>query len=320
MSTQEHQQQDDTEAEDGEQDGVQRDNRGRFVGDDEEVGEQADGEEEAEDQDADEEPESESDPQPEIDNLTVEMQADRLENILDLLLAFSDEAVLHIGADGLEACLVDAANVRMVDLQADAEAFEATGVGSFPIGVSLIRFSDILAKATSQDVVELSYVPETNKMSVEYGHVSSSLACLDPDTVRSQPGLPDDLELPNVVGLETRQLKDAVDMVDIVSDHMHIRPDVKRDAVQLVGEGDTDDMVIEYRQSDAPEDAAWVVDEDVSSLFTLLHLEKLVGGIPAKDTAITIRWGDEYPCVCEFEFGDGTIEVEAMIAPRISRH
>ena len=255
------------------------------------------------------------------DTLTTVIEAGTLQQTVDILLSVADECIFNLGRDGLDVRLVDPANVYMVDLQLSSDAFESVGDGLFAIGVNLDRLKQILGKADSDDIVELVLDTETRKLHLEFSNVEMDFAGIDPDSIRSEPDLPD-LDLPNEFESEAKHLQRAVDICQMVSDHATVGGDLDAECIHLTADGDTDGASIELDEELGFAD----VREDASSIFSIGgstsnlngYLDEALGAVP-KTTAVSVTFGEEFPIWIEWEFADGSGQVTQMIAPRVGR-
>mgnify|MGYP002761227471 CR=1 FL=1 len=244
--------------------------------------------------------------------LQTDIRAGYLTDTMSILRALGDEAILHLGNDGLNTKLVDPAKVAMYrDVSLSPAAFESTPSGSFALGINLERLQETLQKAGDDTTVSLSFDPKTRKLNVAYDRVSVDLACIDPDSIRSEPDV-NEIDLPNHFAMQADELGDAVDIVDLVTDHITI--EVTDDAVLFTGEGDSDDsryelLAEELDQPDLPEDTV--------SLFSMEYFQSFLGGMPSDVATVSMHVGDEFPVLFNYEFADGDGYIEGMLAPRL---
>lgn len=252
----------------------------------------------------------------------VELQASipyqTLNDTLDILRTVGDEAILRIGADGLEVSLVDPANVAMHHVELSSSAFDIAPKGSFPIGVNLNRLQDVIGKASNDQSIALGYKAETRKLNISYSNVSVDLACIDPDSIRQEPDV-NELDLPNQFVVESEDFEDAVEMADMMSDHVVIECDPDGE-VAIIAEGDTDDVTVTLDHDDLLPGSS--ITEEAVSMFSVAYLygkgkkkANILGDIP--DTELEVHVGDEFPMMMYFDFAGGDGSVETLFAPRI---
>lgn len=224
------------------------------------------------------------------------------------------EAKIHFGDEGMYATAVDAANVAMVGPATLAprgfEHFDTRGQAT--MGINLTALVDRLDPAGKSDLVEFEIDMETRHMNLSYGSANVSIALIDPETVRSEPDIPD-VDLPNEVVLEGSALAHAIDVTAMVSDHVYVEgyPDDRK--VVFRGQGDTDDATVAYSDEE-------VIDADVSdaceSVFSIGYMQGVSNPVP-DDAEVTLQFGDELPVLLRWEAFDGAFDVRQTVAPRI---
>jgi len=248
------------------------------------------------------------------DALAVELPAERLAKAVDVMQTTAHESVLRFGREGLSSSMVDPANVLMVVVDLDAEAFTRVGDGKFPAGVNLDTIADHLDFGGPEDSAVLEYDEETRKLHIEVGDAyDAEMALIDPDSIRDEPDIPD-LELPNEVIVTGRAIKRAIKAADLVSDHVHIRGDVD-EGVWFEAQGDTDENRYRF---DGDEIRHADVSETATSILSLEYLKDVKKEIPS-DAEVRLRFGEDFPVKLNYAFADGHGSVEHMQAPRIQQ-
>lgn len=245
---------------------------------------------------------------------TAIVEAGRLATTLKILQSLADEAIIHIGNHGIRTSLVDAANHAMHDpLELDSGAFEHVPEGSFVLGVKLERLEDMLPTGGGE-LAELSLNTETRMLNVVYDNVDVNVACIDPDSIRDPPETPD-LDLPNEFTVGSDEWEKAIKTADKVTDHVAVECLKSEGVVVVRGEGDIDDVEIEFGDDELIDDD---IREDSLSLFSLDYLEDVVKPIPSGGE-VTVACGSEMPIWMDFDFADGHGSVRTMLAPRIKK-
>ena len=239
------------------------------------------------------------------------VRAETLQATLDSVGVLVDECKIHLDDGGIEIRAVDPANVGMVDLSLDAEAFESYEADGGLIGVNLVRLQDIAGMADSDQLVHLELDEETRKLHISIDGLEYTLALIDPESIREEPDLPD-LDLAATIVIEGRDIDRAVTAADMVSDHIELGVDESDEVFYVKAQGDTDDVHLELDADDLID----LVVGPASSLFSLDYLQDMNKAIP-KDTEVTMELGDEYPVKLHFDIAEGEGEVTYMLAPRI---
>jgi len=272
--------------------------------------------ESAEDEDADV---SNAEP---VENMTVIVRAEVLQQVIDQLLTVVDEAIFRIGYDGLSVAAVDPANVAMVDLEVDPGAFESVGDGMFPIGINIQKLDDYVDGASGSDPVTLSYRAEKRSIEIEHTNVEVEMAGIDPDAIRGEPDIPE-VDHRAEFDVDAKVFRDAVENADLVTDHVRFEADVDDEALAVSGQGDIDEIRTVIDSDDL---LGANFSEGVASMFSV---EYLIGGSKggskykgmlkplSSGTELTGKIDDEMPVFLNYEFADGFGNVQMMLAPRI---
>ncbi|WP_336024170.1 DNA polymerase sliding clamp [Halobellus salinisoli] len=237
--------------------------------------------------------------------------ASTLQDALDSVSVLVDECKIRLNEDELSIRAVDPANVGMVDLSLDAAAFESYEADGGVIGVNLAKLEDFIGMATGDQLVELELDEETRKLNIRMDGLSSTLALIDPDSIRQEPDIPD-LDLAAEIVLEGAQLDRGIKAADMVSDHVRLRVDADDEAFHIEAEGDTDDVDFELDADDLIALTAGTAD----SLFSLDYLKDMNKAIP-KDAEVTVELGEEFPVKIHYAVAEGQGNVTYMLAPRI---
>jgi len=237
--------------------------------------------------------------------------AETLRGALDSVSVLVDECKINLNEDGLAIRAVDPANVGMVDLTLDVEAFESYETDGGVIGVNLARLEDFVGMADSDQLVQLELDEETRKLHVRIDGLEGTLALIDPESIRKEPDIPD-LDLPATIVVEGRDIDRAVKAADMVSDHIALGVDPDEEVFYVDAAGDTDDVHLELTR----EDLIDLVAGEARSLFSLDYLKDMNKAIP-KDAEVEIELGEEFPVKLHFDIAEGKGQVTYMLAPRI---
>ena len=277
--------------------------------------------EKTEDAATDDEDADVSSPEP-VENMTVIIRAEVLQQVIDQMLTVVDEAIFRLGYDGLSVDAVDPANVAMVGIEVEPGAFESVGDGMFPIGLNLQRLDDYIDGASGSEPITLSYEPETRSIHIEHTNVEVEMAGIDTDAMRGEPDIPE-IDHSAEFELDAKVFRDAVENADLVSDHVRFEADIDNGALAVSGQGDIDEIRTVF-DSDDLLDANFA--EGVTSLFSV---EYLIGGSKggskykgmlkplSSGTELTGKLDDEMPIFLDYDFADGFGNVRMMLAPRI---
>lgn len=234
-----------------------------------------------------------------------------IKEFVGTLRAIVDEAKFNVGPDGIQVRAVDPANVAMDDGVLSVGAFESYDASEGVLGLNLERLEEVLKLAKKDDLVELSFDTNTFKLAIHIDGVEFTMACIDPDSIRKEPEIPD-MDLPISLTLAEAQISRGVKAADMVSDHIRFRCDETAETVYIEAEGDTDDVRLELSSDDL--EALTVADGQ--ALFSLDYVNDISRKFP-KGAEITLTFGTDFPMMIEYEFADGECDVLALLAPRI---
>lgn len=243
------------------------------------------------------------------------IQADVLQQYLDVYTSLVDEGRWHFGDKGITGAVVDPANVAMYDdTQLARTAFESFDApGQVTIGMNFNKLDEYLGSAKSDDLVELGVNMETRHLEIKYRKIHHEMALIDPDSIRAEPDRPE-LELSNHVVVDGDDLEEAAKNVDLTSDHINFAAESDGQEFVLYAKGDTDRTDIRFDVEELKR--ADIGEPDAESLFSLNYLKDMLKPIPS-DTEVTIHFGDEFPMRMVWDAFDEQITVESMLAPRI---
>lgn len=221
------------------------------------------------------------------------------------------ECKLHLNEDGLNVRAVEPANVGMVRSDLDADGFESYEASGGLLGLNVNRFVDVLGMADAGELVHLQLDEETRKLHIDTANIEYTMALIDPDTVRSEPDLPD-LDLPAEVVIEGNQFDQMITAADVISDHLSFGLDAAKEMFYMYSEGDTDDVRVEYDRDEVIDMQAG----EAHSLFSLDYLKDMNKAI-GSDVELSMSIGEEFPIEMAFETAEGHGDVQYMLAPRI---
>jgi len=246
------------------------------------------------------------------EELTTVIRAEVLQTVVDQLLSVADEAILHLGREGLEVAVVDPANVATVFTEVDPGAFESVGDGMFPIGLNMQRLDDYIDGASGSDPVTMGYIPETRMLNIQHTNVDVDMAAIDPDTIRKEPDVPQ-FDVSAEFTADSKEFVDALTNAELASDHVALEADVEGRELVVLGEGDTDDVRTRFDEEKLLD---FNFEESVQALYTLDYFLDITRTVPG-GTELTCKYGDEFPIKMTYDFADGYGEMTIMLAPRI---
>jgi len=244
------------------------------------------------------------------------INAGTLQGLIDSVDVLVDECKVRLGEERVSIRAVDPANVGMVDVDLEAQAFESYHTSPGLLGMNLTKFADVVSLGDKDDLVHLNYDAQTRKLHISVGGIEYTLALIDPDSIRQEPDIPD-LNLNVEANVDSSVVDQVVTASDMVSDHIALGTEQDGHQHQLIieAEGDTDDVELVVNQDD-DEFIEGTFNGEAHSLFSLDYLKDMNKAIPS-DAEVTLEIGDEYPIKLHFDDDAGVMHTTYMLAPRI---
>lgn len=241
--------------------------------------------------------------------------SDLIQDVIDALDALVKEAKFQF-LDGLiRIWVIDPANVGgcYIDLDPDSnDLIQHYSVqdGGFITGLNTGKLDDIMDYADPDVPVQFEFGEKHKwRFNISLPSVDVNLSGIDPDSVRQSPAHPRlGDELPAHYTIEGSDLKDAVDLNDMFSDHTTIR--VEDHQVMFIAEGDTDDGTFTFDEADGEVEFTQHPEDPQESMFSLDYFEDLSKVLRSYDE-VQIASGSEYPVMLKTDLFD------YMLAPRI---
>jgi proliferating cell nuclear antigen len=232
-----------------------------------------------------------------------------LQSIVNAVDPIVDECRIAVDDSRIRIRASDSAQVKMVDLQVDAQSFKQFESASGALGVNVSRLDEVLS-VVDEDVVQLVLDSQTNTLQVSSSEMTCSLALIDPRSIRQAPNLPD-LDYPAICRLDGDDLNLAVTAGKKVSDHLYVVVDEDQPELRFEARGDTDSVT--YRRE--PADLVAFEPGDATSKFALDHLKRVNRALPTGPTR-RLQIGNTIPLVVRspFPYADGTVQY--LLAPR----
>ncbi len=225
-----------------------------------------------------------------------------------------NECRLHLTDDGLWLRAADPAIVATVEVHLEANAFESYRADDGVIGVNVSRLIEVAKLASNDEMVDLEISTKTNQLVVESDGLEYSLALLDTDTLRKEPEVPSELNLPAEVVMEGTYLDRGIRAAEMVSDHLRIRIEEDGDTFYLEATGDTDQTRLELDEQELSSLSAGRAE----SLFSLQYLEAINKSVPAEGL-VTLECGEELPARIQYDIDGSGPAVTYLLAPRLQQ-
>jgi len=234
-----------------------------------------------------------------------------LKELMNVLTAMVDEGKLNITQEGISVRAVDPANVAMVAVNLEKEAFESFYATDGVIGIDLTKLSSFTDDTTNEDVVELELDEVAHKLKILVRGLTYTMSLLDPNNIRKEPKMPE-LDLPVNILLNGTDFKYGMKACEKVGDYIYFAMDLDKSEFNISAAGDTDDVVLRI-----PIEASRITKiSNAKAMFASDYLTK-IQKLVEKTTDLKIVMGTDYPIKLSFPIAEGKGRVEYMIAPRV---
>jgi len=110
------------------------------------------------------------------------IESDKLKEMIEAVSSIVDEGKLNLSSDGISIKAVDPANVAMVSLNLNSDAFEEFNASEGELGVDLKRLGDIVDMAQKAEMVELELDEEQHKLIIRMSGLTYKIALLAPSS------------------------------------------------------------------------------------------------------------------------------------------
>lgn len=234
-----------------------------------------------------------------------------LEEFVNPLSEFVNEAAISITAEGLEVQAVDPANVALVDVTLDAAAFESYDAEETTVGLNVDRLEDALSYVGSGDLVQLK-LNGRRQLDIKFGGADLSLSTIDPGSIRTTES--PTLELPTRVIPDGDQFATGVDVVQFATDDDEAAlVSWTGDQLRMNAVGDTEEASIAF---DRAELISVKATEQVRSHYSVPYLKSAAKPLDA-ESELELSLGQEMPLELQYDIAEGLGSVAIQIAPRV---
>jgi len=247
-------------------------------------------------------------------SLDVRLDADRLATAADAAMAIADECRLTVD-DGMAFRARDPADVAMAELRLDREAFDAYEADEATFGVALDRLGDAVSLA-GDEPVRLT-LGESGRFDVSAGAVEYAFAPIAAEAVRAVEWV-DAGSVAASATMAAGDLRRAVRAADLVADHATFTVDADERTLTVAASGDTDDVRLDFDESDLDALEAGAVE----SLYSVDYLRDIARAIPS-GVSVTVEFVGEgeggCPLSLDHPIAGGAGTGRWLLAPRIRR-
>jgi proliferating cell nuclear antigen len=243
--------------------------------------------------------------------LKATIDADILKESVDAISALVTECRLHTDENGIFTRAVDTANVAMISINLQKEAFETYIATKGEIGLDIAKMKNIFGMIGRDQPLTLDLPEDGQKLKVIFEGYRYSITLLDANTIRKDPN-PPNIELPGKVILSGNDLNNAIKAAAVVSDKIALGIDSNAQTFYMVAEGDTDHIRREFGRSEVTS----LNGVEARSLFSLDYLKDM-GKVMSRAAEVEVSLGVDHPAKFSFAIAGGKGHVEYLLAPRI---
>lgn len=245
---------------------------------------------------------------------TAEIDRRYFQNYIGAVDAIADEAPIKTTDSGIVSRAIDPANVAMVRAELENSAFLDIDGTDEAFGIRTRRVSE-LVDGPDESTVTLDYDDDTRKLNLGVGPYLYTHACIDPESLREEPNIPN-MDLAFAADINIERLREAIEWFDKFTTHVRVGFDSANDSFWMEamerdrsGSVKTDDGVFEMERGDL--DYVREIGE-ADSHFSLDYFKDIIGAVP-ENYPVTIRIGEEFPMELSYKIAwDGSSPNEGM--------
>jgi proliferating cell nuclear antigen len=243
--------------------------------------------------------------------LKATIDTDTFRETIEVIAAMVTECRLNISEQGIRTRAVDTANVAMISLELDQEAFASFLATAGELGIDITKMKNIVGMMGKGDVLSLDLPDDGHKMEMIFSGYKYSLTLLDVNTIRKEPNMPS-IELPAKIKISGAALNDAIKAAAVVSDKIALGVDPAANSFYMEAEGDSDHIRLELGKDELID----LIPAEARSLFSLDYLKDM-GRVMGRADEVEVQIGVDHPVKFRFGIADDNGRVEFLLAPRI---
>jgi len=238
------------------------------------------------------------------------IKTDKLNEAIGAISAMVMEAKVRIGPDGLSTRAVDAANVAMVFLNLQSDAFESFDATTGEIGLDIHKVKNLMDMAQKDSETELELDELNHKLIINMGGgLRYTTSLLPVSALRNEPKIPK-IDYPVHVVMRGDELWRAIKAAEAIHDYLYLGTTSDGDFYM---EAEDVDKLRYDRTKDQLIQSASVTTRAMFSIDYLSDICKFA----SKKEEIALDLKTDYPLTIGFKIADGHGTVSYMIAPRV---
>ena len=241
--------------------------------------------------------------------LNVTARQDLMSKIVDTLGVVVEDARFEFKEDKMQATVVDASHVAMIDMRVDAAAFDTWEIEEQNLALELRKIKDLISLGAADEMIEMAYTTDSGVLTLNLGKIDKNIRPLDASTVNS-PNLPN-IEIPSSIEISGASLAQALRSAKQVGDLVNFSIDANSFTVHV--QGQTDSVTVSFSKDELESLNCADPARSQYSLTYLVPLSKVFGSLDK----VKLGFGESFPLRLEFSFNDGAGEVVYFLAPRV---
>lgn len=238
--------------------------------------------------------------------------AKAFKSYIDAIANLVDEGNFEVSANGIHLRSMDPSQIAMIDFLLPKEAFQSLDASdSVTLGIGLVDFGKVLARARSGETLTISLEDKENKFILEFAGDSKrrfKMPLLDlGSSTPKEPGIPFD----SSVKLKGGSFKDIIRDAGLLSSHVVLS--CHEDGFVVEARGDSGELVTETGKA-----ASSIVElkskAPSRAMFPFEYLDDMTRACP-DDAVISIDLKTDAPVRISYEVGKARLSY--YLAPRV---
>ena len=153
--------------------------------------------------------------------LNVTARQDLMNKIVETLGVVVEDARFEFKEDKMQATVVDASHVAMIDMKVDAAAFDTWEIEENDLALELRKVKELISLGGADDLIEMAYTKDSGVLTLNLGKIDRNIRPLDPSTVTS-PNLPN-IDIPSSIEINGASLAQALRAAKQVGRPCHLQ-------------------------------------------------------------------------------------------------
>ena len=178
--------------------------------------------------------------------LNVTARQDLMNKIVETLGVVVEDARFEFKENQMQATVVDASHVAMIDMKVDAAAFDTWEIEDADLALELRKVKELISLGGADDLIEMAYTKDSGVLTLNLGKIDRNIRPLDPSTVNS-PNLPN-IDIPSSIEINGASLAQALRAAKQVGDLVNFSIDGNSFTVHV--QGQTDSVTVSFSKDE----------------------------------------------------------------------